>query len=38
MGSTSSVFRLFDFQDLAVQHGNLESQERIFGAVCAALS
>jgi hypothetical protein len=38
MGSTSSVFRLFDFQDLVVQHGNFESQGRIFGAICAALS
>jgi len=29
---------LVDFQDLVVQHGNFESQERIFGAICAALS
>jgi hypothetical protein len=29
---------IVDFQDLAVQHGNFESQERIFGAICAALS
>jgi hypothetical protein len=29
---------IVDFQDVVVEHGNHESEERIFGAICAALS